>query len=254
MAKYNNTEPLNTEIAFTSLTLLALLRTPMSLLIDSFAGVVGSVGAMMRIGDYLASDGDIEPLIEQADHTLLVEASMWRSRSSHFDINSNPSPVTWSSYWSVPSYTTLPYIRRNAVNAANFSTGWDEKKPFVLKDVDFSIKASALTFIIGPVGCGKSTLLHAILGETTRSKGIIQTSFPSAAICNQSPWLTNDTVRKNIVGRNHFDQSWYEEVIDACVLSDDLGNLPNGDQEMVGNNGVALSGGQQARVVSSPGL
>jgi len=45
-----------------------------------------------------------------------------------------------------------------------------------------------------------------------------------------------------------FDEEKYREVIEACALTEDIDRFPNGDFSFVGEHGVALSGGQRARV------
>ena len=39
----------------------------------------------------------------------------------------------------------------------------------------------------------------------------------------------------------------YSKVLDACALVEDIQTFPNGDQTVVGERGVPLSGGQRAR-------
>jgi ABC-type multidrug transport system fused ATPase/permease subunit len=68
------------------------------------------------------------------------------------------------------------------------------------------------------------------------------------------------TVRQNIVFDTSVDggggtlsfspeqQAWYDTVVDACALRDDLTQLPDGDLTEIGEKGVNLSGGQKARV------
>ena len=45
-----------------------------------------------------------------------------------------------------------------------------------------------------------------------------------------------------------FDETKYNRVIQACMLTNDIGRFPNGDLVFVGEHGVVLSGGQKARV------
>ncbi|KAL7987480.1 hypothetical protein Chor_006399 [Crotalus horridus] len=64
----------------------------------------------------------------------------------------------------------------------------------------------------------------------------------------QEPWIQFTSIRENILFGKEYDAQFYQEVINACALSDDLNILPAGDQTEVGENGVTLSGGQKARI------
>ncbi|NXB55079.1 MRP7 protein, partial [Leucopsar rothschildi] len=67
-------------------------------------------------------------------------------------------------------------------------------------------------------------------------------------LATQEPWIQFTTVRENILFGREYDARLYEEVLEACALSEDLKILPAGDQTEVGENGVTLSGGQKARI------
>jgi ABC-type multidrug transport system fused ATPase/permease subunit len=47
---------------------------------------------------------------------------------------------------------------------------------------------------------------------------------------------------------NDFDEDWYWSVCNSCSLLDDFETLTHGDETMIGDKGVNLSGGQKARV------
>uniref|UniRef100_A0A673X2J8 ATP-binding cassette, sub-family C (CFTR/MRP), member 10 n=1 Tax=Salmo trutta TaxID=8032 RepID=A0A673X2J8_SALTR len=104
--------------------------------------------------------------------------------------------------------------------------------------------------VVGKVGCGKSSLLAAITGELNRRAGVVyvqgrENGFGLAA---QEPWIQHATVRDNILFGRDYNSSFYQAVVEACALTDDINILPNGDRTEVGENGVNLSGGQKARL------
>lgn len=55
-------------------------------------------------------------------------------------------------------------------------------------------------------------------------------------------------MRENITFGLEFDEDFYKQVLRACNLEDDLDQLEHGDQTIVGERGVTLSGGQKARL------
>lgn len=121
----------------------------------------------------------------------------------------------------------------------------------VLHGISFDIERGSLVFIAGPVGAGKSTLLKAILGEIPCEKGSICVTTTRMAYCSQTPWLPNCTVQKAIIGPAAdlvIDERWYQAVIHACALDFDISVMPDGDQSVIGNNGITLSGGQKQRI------
>ncbi|NXC80564.1 MRP7 protein, partial [Cercotrichas coryphoeus] len=115
---------------------------------------------------------------------------------------------------------------------------------------NLSVKKGMLLGVVGKVGSGKSSLLAAITGELIKQGGRVyvrdlEQGFGLAA---QEPWIQFTTVCENILFGREYDARLYEEVLEACALSEDLKILPAGDQTEVGENGVTLSGGQKARI------
>ncbi|KAJ2469835.1 Multidrug resistance-associated protein 1 [Coemansia sp. RSA 2337] len=106
-----------------------------------------------------------------------------------------------------------------------------------------------LIAVVGKVGAGKSSLLLALLGEMKQSSGETRINHKlKFAHVSQTPWLMSTTIRDNILFGLPYDETWYTKVIDRCELQHDIDHLVLRDQTIVGNGGMALSGGQRVRV------
>uniref|UniRef100_A0A3Q3ALX2 ATP-binding cassette sub-family C member 10 n=1 Tax=Kryptolebias marmoratus TaxID=37003 RepID=A0A3Q3ALX2_KRYMA len=124
------------------------------------------------------------------------------------------------------------------------------KGSLLLHDLNLHVTKGSLVVVVGKVGCGKSSLLAALTGELRRLSGVLYVANREAGfgLASQDPWIQHATVRDNILFGADYDAAFYQAVIEACALSDDLSVLPNGDKTEVGENGVTLSGGQKARL------
>ncbi|XP_071455642.1 ATP-binding cassette sub-family C member 4-like [Hetaerina americana] len=116
-----------------------------------------------------------------------------------------------------------------------------------LSNITLDVKPGMLMAIIGPVGAGKSSLLHAILHELPLSAGSIKLGG-TVSYASQEPWMFAGSVRQNILFGEEYNKARYNQVIRVCALKRDFEELPHGDQTVVGERGVSLSGGQRARV------
>lgn len=65
---------------------------------------------------------------------------------------------------------------------------------------------------------------------------------------SQQPWNFAGTVRENVLFGSPYDENKYKKVLHVCALEKDLQLFPFGDQTIVGDRGVSLSGGQKARI------
>lgn len=138
-----------------------------------------------------------------------------------------------------------------AIRIENGTFGWVADSP-ILSNININFALSQFTLVLGPVASGKSTLLKALLDEIPYCEGIVRIYSDSSKIAfsDQTPWLLNLSVRENIIGFSDVDLPWYQTVIHACCLDEDIKALPDGDATTVGSNGFSLSGGQKQRVVS----
>ncbi|KAJ5770022.1 uncharacterized protein N7511_002073 [Penicillium nucicola] len=222
LAKRNGSTMLNYDKAYTALSLFALLQAPMALILDAIAGLVSALGALARISEYLSKPTGKFGEKGKFDHSQVSGVLEYPV----FDEKKSPVMVV----------------------AEQYSAGWDPEGSMVIKDLSFEIRPSSINFVVGPVACGKTTLLLAILGEVNHHEGRLEVAVPRVGYCSQTPWITNGTIQRNILGTTMYDQTWYDKVVEMCLLKDDISSFPRGHQEWVGNSGMTLSGGQKSRL------
>lgn len=212
---------LNASRVFTSLSFLTLLTLPLSQVFQSIPEVISALACIGRIQAFLEC--------ETRDDFRQVFTDIRRS-SEKAQVDNVPT-------------SDLEVVIRNG------SFGWEADR-FVLRGVNVQIPKSSLTLVVGPVGSGKSTLCKALLGEIPFHEGdlILNTRVPHVGFCDQTAFLSNGSIKDNIVGFSPVNNERYAEVIDATALAFDFATLPQGDQTNVGSDGISLSGGQKQRV------
>lgn len=127
----------------------------------------------------------------------------------------------------------------------------NDANSFSLQSFKLEIYPGHFIGITGSAGSGKTTLIKALLNRLpNRSSQKLIHPEASVAYCAQTPWLPRGTIRDAIVGESQLDKKWYDNVLNACALEEDLQGLDAGDQTDIGSQGTNLSGGQRQRVVS----
>jgi len=116
-----------------------------------------------------------------------------------------------------------------------------------LKNINTVIPSGKLTVVIGTVGSGKTTLLLSLLSEIPKTYGHLIYNG-SLAYVEQEPIVFSLSIRDNILFGKEYDEEFYKKVLFACNLDQDLRQFDHGDQTIVGERGVTLSGGQKVRL------
>jgi len=226
--------------AFTSLSLLNILVAPVMDLITSIPNITAAMACLDRVQAFLLKEKRKEYRILRR---VSLSSSAQSSVSRHGTLESHEGGFE-------AEKSEIPWIK---VRGAAF--GWDKEASPVVKDVKLDIFPRQLILIIGPVASGKSTILKGLIGETFLLSGSVEYTVPDeVAYCDQDAWLLNQSIRDNIIVFGSFEEEFYNRVITACQLTEDLAQLPNGDKTTIGSRGLSLSGGQKQRVVSSPDL
>ncbi|KAI5922440.1 ABC multidrug transporter [Camillea tinctor] len=210
---------------FTSLSYLVLMTQPLSQLFQNLPQIAAGVSCLGRI------QGFFELETRHDFRNVLNIKKIDLSKTSH--LKSSPS-----------STKNEPVI---IIEDGNF--GWESSR-VVLRDINVAIERASLTMVAGPVASGKTTFCKVLLGEIPYSYGKVSVAkaLPRVGYCDQTPFLSNASIRDNIVGYSPFDPHRYAEVIEATMLSIDFKTLPQADHTKIGSNGITLSGGQKQRV------
>ena len=103
------------------------------------------------------------------------------------------------------------------------------------------------------MGSGKSGLIGAILKEIPYYSGKLEVEGKIAYV-EQEPIVFSDTIQKNILFGRIYDEIQYDRAINLSCLKADLAILPGGDQTVIGEKGITLSGGQKARLTLARAL
>jgi ATP-binding cassette subfamily B protein len=135
-----------------------------------------------------------------------------------------------------------------------------------LHGIDLDLPAGSFTVVTGPVGAGKSTLLRALLGLVGPVEGEIvvdgevvtdPAAFfvpPRSAYVSQVPRLFTDTLRDNLTMGRDTDDDAVTSALRTAVMEDDLADMPDGLETVIGSRGVRLSGGQVQRAAAARAL
>ncbi|XP_048576201.1 ATP-binding cassette sub-family C member 4-like [Nematostella vectensis] len=175
-----------------------------------------------------------------------IEAFLIDDRVEDDNQSMNPNPLNIESFngkgYQDFEKVKLPVIRVSQKGITSYAG--DLK---ILQDIELDVSGSCLVVVVGPVGSGKSTLLSTICGLEPGFVGFLERRGTIAHV-PQVPWIFQGTIQENITFNAQYDATKYERVVDACDLTVDLMTFPNGDLSEIGERGVALSGGQRARV------
>ncbi|KAI6217810.1 hypothetical protein M3Y99_01748700 [Aphelenchoides fujianensis] len=200
---------LTSRIAFVSLTVFSQLRQPLFLMADLVGQFVQVVVSNRRLKAFLVADE-------------LDEEAVLRDHDRNY---------------------------KNAIEVETATFAWDPRShSATLRNISLQVESGGrLIVVIGEIGSGKSSLLDVLLGEMEKVQGFLAT-HGSMAYVPQRPFIQNLTLRENILFNKPYDHELYTKVIDACALELDIAALPDGSETEIGEKGITLSGGQQARV------
>ncbi|KAH8653767.1 ABC transporter [Xylariales sp. PMI_506] len=227
---------IDANLVFTSLAMINMVTNPANSLMVLVPRVASFIARFDRIQKYLVSPDrqDQREIFDGSNrHDNHTEGNGFNHLSDHLSTSMNTTK----------DIDTVISIAETTLRPASTADP-------VLSNISVTIKKGSLVVCLGAVGTGKTTLAKALLGDVPPDLGTIKTAFDSIAYCAQTAWLTNGKIQDIICSDDdrERDPEWYRRVVHACDLEEDLLQLPNGDQTVVGSRGITLSGGQKQRV------
>ncbi len=142
----------------------------------------------------------------------------------------------------------------------NVSFAYDPQRP-ILKGVSFTVDPGEKVAIVGASGAGKSTIAKLLFRFYDPGAGSVQLNGADLknqtlesvrkvlGVVPQDTVLFNDTIAYNIAyGKPLASREEIESAVEKAHLKGFIESLPKGDQTLVGERGLKLSGGEKQRL------
>lgn len=146
---------------------------------------------------------------------ILRSQFAWISRTTRFVAQAKASLGRIDHYFE--TFIDMQHHPEGPPSLSNATLSRSRASKFKLRNITLHFIKQGMNVVTGPSGSGKTSLLLSLLGETILEAGEV-------------------TCPRDVA------------VVDACCLLQDLGQLPQCDLTLVGENGTVLSGGQRQRL------
>ncbi|MBR3316467.1 MAG: ATP-binding cassette domain-containing protein [Atopobiaceae bacterium] len=148
------------------------------------------------------------------------------------------------------------------IEVSNLSFRYDERAPYVVKDLSFTIRPGEYVAIVGKSGCGKSTIVRLLLGFEKPERGSIMYGRHDVSTVDlrslrshigtvmQNGGLFASDIESNITiaaPTATVDDAW--EAAELAGVAADIRKMPMGMQTMISEGSGGVSGGQRQRLL-----
>lgn len=248
-------DTLTPSTAYTALSLINIIRLPLSFLPFIINNFLNALVASRRLKNFFEADE-----CEQMEHDdtepgrLVIESGLFswtrKSRQNQNVANSHTSSDKQGEDRQASNASKNGKESKKAENYKSKQPSGDEhiqSEEFMLRDININIEPGSLVLIVGSTGSGKSALLNVFCNWMERKEGSVRVSG-TCAFSSQTAWILNDTLQNNVLFGKELDNDFYEHSCVVSQLGQDIESLPHRDQTEIGERGVNLSGGQKQRV------
>lgn len=218
------------------------MTQPASTVLFAIPLVAACSASFIRIQEYL--------LLQSIDQTSTESSSVTRFSEDLVRDRARELPGEWMELQKMPASSARD--TDHILTMTNVTVSSTTASPLALSKVTFSVIRGSMTVVIGPGGSRKLTLLYTILGEVPIISGTMKNAASTMSYCSQTPWTLKRSIRECICGPNiasDIEHRWYQTVLHACALEDDIKEMLDGDRTVIGSRGLTLSGGQKQRLL-----
>jgi len=217
----------------------------------------GMVTAIPVLGALALGAQRLLPALQQAYASY---SAIKGSKSSFEDVlNLLDQPLP--EYADLPLPKPIPFAGEIKLDNLNFR--YTENSPWVLKNVNLSLKKGSCIGFIGVTGSGKSTLLDIIMGLLAPTEGGLIIDNQTINTQNRRDWqahiahvpqniyLSDSTIEENIafgIAKELIDHQRVKKAAQQAQIAESIEQWKGGYQTFVGERGVRLSGGQRQRI------
>ncbi|KAF9931657.1 Multidrug resistance-associated protein 1 [Mortierella alpina] len=209
---------LTPQTVFVSMTLFAMLRNPISSLSDATTTTISLVVATRRIQQFLMQ--------EEVNEQDVVRFDGLPGDERDPVISIEGATFSWTGPTKVTEMQKNAPDERTALLSESENLSQESILP-TLSSISLAVGRGSLTAVVGRVGQGKSSLLSAMIGDMYKLDGRIRISGRVAYVPQQA-WITNASLKDNILFGTEYNEARYKQVLCACGLEPDLAMLPAG--------------------------
>ena len=156
-------------------------------------------------------------------------------------------------------------VPKKNIKFENIYFRYPSTEKYILKNLNFEIKANQTIGIVGPSGSGKTTVIDLLCGLLQPSEGKITVDSEnifentknirkwqnSLGLVSQSIFLSDISIKENIafgLPKEMINDKRINEVVKVSCLDEFTNSLENGIDTVIGERGVQISGGQRQRI------
>jgi ATP-binding cassette, subfamily B, bacterial PglK len=217
----------------------------------------GMAAAIPVLGALALGAQRLLPALQQAYASYSAIKGSKSSFEDVLNLLSQPLPE----YADQPLPEPIPFTKEIKLNNLNFR--YIEGSPWILKNVNLSLKKGSRIGFMGVTGSGKSTLLDIIMGLLPATEGGLIIDNHTINDQNRRAWqahiahvpqniyLSDSTIEENIafgIEKELINHQRVKKAAQQAQIAELIEQWKDGYQTFVGERGVRLSGGQRQRI------